>query len=271
MNGIVSLVRRSPLVSFFVVAYGLSWGVGVLLRGEPTGAFSPLFVGGPLLAAILITTRTDGRAGLRDLLHRLLRWQIAPGWYAVVLGLPVVIVAMAVGLNSVLGGAAPDWTKAPGLIQLALLFAIFLVVPIAAPLGEELGWRGFALPRLLAGRSVLLASLILGVLWAAWHLPVVLANPAVRPPAPFLLAVPPLAVLFTWIFLHTRDSVFIALLFHAWYDLVLVYVLATLVPADLERFLWAIAAVQWLAAVAVVIAARRQWLEGPQHVVPTFR
>ena len=264
MNRIISLVRRSPLVSFFALAYGLSWGVSLLLRGEPTGAFSPLFAGGPLVAAVLIVSMTDGRVGLRDLLNRLLRWQVAPGWYALVFGLPVAIVGSAIGLNTLFGGTAPDWTKAPGLTQLLLFMAIFLVVPIAAPLGEEVGWRGFALPSLLASRSALVATLILGVLWAAWHLPVVLANPSVRPPAPFLLAVPALAVLVTWLFLHTRESVFVALLFHAWYDLVLVFVLAVLVPADGERFLWAVAAVQWLAAAVVVVSARERWFVGPQ-------
>ena len=126
----------------------------------------------------------------------------------------------------------------------------------AAPLSEEVGWRGYALPRLLASRSALTASLIIGVLWSVWHLPVVLTDPATRPPAPFLLQVPPLAVLFTWVFVNTRGSLLIAIVFHAWYDLVLMYVVAMVVSADYERVFWLLAAMQVLAAVVVLLVAR---------------
>jgi membrane protease YdiL (CAAX protease family) len=116
--------------------------------------------------------------------------------------------------------------------------------------GEELGWRGYALPRLLASRSALSASLILGVLWGAWHLPTFLAPGTPQYGLPFsayVLLTTAYSVLFTWIYLHTRGSVLIATLFHgainlfqglflggidgarAWWLLVVAYGVAALV------------------------------------------
>jgi membrane protease YdiL (CAAX protease family) len=256
MNTFTSLVRRSPLMSFFAFAYALTWGVGALLRGEPTGLLSTngMFIGAPALAALLVIAATSGRAGFRDLRSRLLRWRVSPRWYAVVLGVPLLIVPIALAVNiTVLGGSALDWTKAPPLARVVLFFALFLFVPFTAPLGEEIGWRGFALPRLLTTRSALAASLILAALWAPWHLPTILADPAARPIVPFFLGFPSLAILFTWVFIHTKGSLLVAVLFHAWYDIVLLFPAEMLAAADTERMFWALAAVQGLVAVAVSV------------------
>jgi len=244
------------VLSFFALAYLITWGLGALLRGEPTGLLSNggMFVAGPLVAALLMIALTDGRAGFRDLGSRLIRWRVGARWYAVVLGLPIVIVAAAMALNvTVLGGSPLDWTKAPAPQMLVVYLAIFIFIPLAAPLAEEIGWRGFALPRLLAGRSALTASLILGVVWALWHLPGVLSDPGLRPPAPFFLGVVSLSVIVTWIFLQTKGSVLVAVLFHAWYDWVLLFPVAMLAPVDIERMFWGLVAVQIAIAVAVVL------------------
>src|SRR5436189_294520 len=81
------------------------------------------------------------------------------------------------GLLPLFGGGSLDWAQRPGLAQTAVLLVVLVVLPIGAPFAEELGWRGFVLPRLLKGRSPLMASLILGAIWSAWHIPVVLTNP----------------------------------------------------------------------------------------------
>jgi uncharacterized protein len=255
MNPITSLIRRSPVVSFFALAYGLTWGLGALLRGEPTGLLSAggMFVGAPALAAILVIAATTGRAGFRDLGSRLLRWRVSPRWYLVVMGLPLLIVPTALAINtSILGGAPLDWTKAPPLAQVVFYFAFFVLVPLTAPLGEEIGWRGFALPKLLTTRSVLVSTLIIAALWGPWHLPTILADPTARPIVPFLLAFPSLAILFTWVFIHTKGSLLIAVLFHAWYDVVFLFPAQMLAAADTERMFWALAVVQGLVASVVV-------------------
>lgn len=253
--GALAPVRRHPLISFFVLAYALTWGLGALLRGEPIGLFSVngMFVAGVALAALFVIAATDGRAGLRDVGSRLVRWRVATRWYAVVLALPLLIVPTALILNAtVFGGSGLDWTKAPQPAQVVFYFVLFVFVPLTAPLGEEIGWRGFALPRLLTTHSALVASLILGVLWALWHLPTILADPAARPIVPFLLAFPSLSILFTWVFIHTKSSLLMAVLFHAWYDIVLLFPAQMLSAADTERMFWALAVVQTVVAVAVV-------------------
>jgi uncharacterized protein len=261
MNAVTSLVRRSPLVSFFVLTYALSWGLGALFAGVPLIAPDRLFGAGPLVAALLVAAVAEGRAGLRDLGRRLVRWRVGLRWYAVVLVLPVVLVGVTVTLIPVFGGTALDWTKRPELAPTALLLVILLLLPLAVPLGEEVGWRGFALPRLLAVRSPLTATLILGVIWSLWHLPVVLDKPDLRVPAPFFLGVIPLAVLFTWLFLHTRGSLLIAVVFHAWYDLVLMYPLDVIARSDYARMWWLLFAVQSLVAVTVLLAERRRFTQ----------
>jgi membrane protease YdiL (CAAX protease family) len=170
-----------------------------------------------------------------------------------VFAVPVLIVGAVLVLLPVFGGTPPDWTKAPSLSETAMFFLLFMVFPFATPIAEEIGWRGVALPRLLVGRSALAASLILGVIWALWHLPVVLSAPAIRVPMPFMLTLIPTSVLFTWIFLHTRSSVFIAILFHAWSDVVLNYGLVTVSVADAALVWWLVAA--GYAVVAVVVIA----------------
>jgi membrane protease YdiL (CAAX protease family) len=263
MNSIRALMRRSPLVSFFGLAFILSWGAGAAIKGTPLLAPDGSFVAGVLIAALIVAVLVDGWAGLGDLGRRLLRWRVAPGWYAVVLLLPVLTVATLAGLLQLFDTTPLDWTKQPELAATALLFVVLMVLPVAAPVSEEIGWRGYALPRLLASRSALTASLVLGVIWSLWHLPVVLSDPVLRVPVPFLLQVIPTSVIFTWIFLHTRGSVFIALLFHAWFDVVLAYAGAMIAPSDYELMWWLLVAIQTGLAVVVLAIWGRNLVRRP--------
>jgi len=264
MNAVTSLVRRSPLVSFFVLTYALSWGVGALFAGVPLIAPDRLFGAGPLVA-LIVAALASGRAGLRDLGRRLLQWRVGLRWYAMVLVLPILLVGTAVALIPVFGGTAPDWTKAPDLAPMALMLVVFLVLPLAVPLGEEIGWRGFALPRFLTVRSPLTASLILGVIWSLWHLPVVLDKPDLRTPAPFLLTVIPTAALFTWLFLRTGGSLLIAVLFHAWSDLVLQYFGEVIARSDYARLWWLLLTVESIVAGVVLLADRHRFTAKPEE------
>jgi membrane protease YdiL (CAAX protease family) len=252
MSTVRSLVRRSPLVSFFLLTFALCWGLGAVLNGTAVLAPNANFISGVLIAALTVIVLTDGRAGLKDLGRRLLRWRVPPVWYAVVFVLPVLIVGATLALLSLFGGTPLDWTKQPSLASTAIFFALFMFLPIGAPVAEEIGWRGLALPRLLASRSALTSSLILGVIWALWHLPVVLSTPELRVPVPFMLAVVPLSILTTWIFVHTRSSVFIAILFHAWFDVVLLFGFEMVAKTDAALTWWLLAAVQTALAVIVV-------------------
>jgi uncharacterized protein len=200
-----ALIRRHPLPAFFVLTYAFSWWP------LPFGAFLPL---GPLLAALAVTAVIDGRPGLRTLRSRLLRWRVGWRWYAIALGLPLAVVLGAITLNLALGAPASALDDLDPWYVLVLVFAVRLINPLDGPLGEEPGWRGFALPRLQDGRSPLHASLILGLLVAGWHLPLVFLPGEDLAPV-LLLATVAVTFVYTWIFNHTGDSAFMTLVTHA--------------------------------------------------------
>src|SRR5918998_1700263 len=105
VDRLLSVVKHHPLVTFFVLAYGLSWGSYAMLGGPF------LFPWGPLLAALLVASVTRGKAGLKDLLGRCLRWRVGLTWYAVALGVPVAIGLATVGLNILLGAPMPTMAQ----------------------------------------------------------------------------------------------------------------------------------------------------------------
>src|SRR5215203_3222628 len=153
----MSLVRWHPLISFFVLAFALSWG------GWPLYAAGvwpiPFLAGGPFLAALIVVPLTRGRTGLRELGSRMIRWRVGWRWYAVALGLPLAVLLTTVALNLALGADAPSLAGVGSLSTVLLVFAVRLIDPMNGPMGEEPGWRGFALPGLQgSGRSPLLVT-----------------------------------------------------------------------------------------------------------------
>jgi uncharacterized protein len=200
------LVRKHPLIAFFVLASLLTWWVYPLLKFSPLlGIFGLI---GPALAAIIMAAVTDGKAGVKALLGRVVLWRVGLPWYVIALGLPTVLSLITAALAYLLGETE--------FIRVGALAPIELILFVAV-VGEELGWRGYALPRLLERFSPLIASLILGVLWGLWHVPtfVVPGTPQYGlPPTAFVLLTIEYSILMTWVFLHTAGSVLIATLFH---------------------------------------------------------
>ena len=254
MDFLRDLIRRNPLPSFVVLTFTMCWGIGALINGTPLLAPNGNFILGVPIAALFVIAMTSGRAGLKDLGRRALLWRVGLRWYLIVFGLPVLVVGLILILLPIVGAAPFDWSKMPPLVTLFAFTGLLMVLPLGTPVAEEIGWRGFALPNLLQTRSALTASLILGVIWSAWHLPVVLSDPVVRVPVPFMLAVIPLSILTTWIFVNTRSSLFIAILFHAWFDAFLAFGLAVVAPADAALIWWLLAGIQTVMAIAVVAA-----------------
>lgn len=231
-SGFKAFAKRHPLTAYFALAYALTWvliipimlsqmGLGLLNLPEPL-LFILLLLStysGPLPAALILTTLIDGREGRRQLLRRMFQWRVGLGWYLLVLvGYPLIFL---IGLT-VYSGAAP-WVA---LFQnLPLLLTYYL--PVAAigiifpSLGEEPGWRGFALPRLQQQYGPLAGTLILGVLHGLWHLPVYFIPGAILE-GPFnvtafaantglLIA---MTVIWTWLFNKAGQSVFFAMFVH---------------------------------------------------------
>jgi uncharacterized protein len=230
---LVRLVRHYPLITFFTLAFGLTWAnwlpQALVSRGLlwiTIPSFLAIVAGyGPALAAIIVTALTTGKPGLWRLVGRLTRWRVGLHWYAIALLTPVGISLVATALHILTGGDPPTFRQsslqlasagAPAWQQILLLFLLFTLG--FDGLGEELGWRGYALPKLEAGHSALTASLVLGVLWAAWHLPYALTPGSMLASTPlpwFVLSVMASSILYTWMFNNTQGSVLITIVFHA--------------------------------------------------------
>ena len=213
--------RAFPL-KYFVIAFAFTWffwGLDVLGARDMIPALPGLTVVGtfgPLVAAVIVTAQESGRAGLRSLLGRVVRWRVAPIWYAVAILGPLVITLGAIALHVALGGQPPSLGLLIGALPTLLIFVVYMMIAVA--LGEEVGWRGYALPALQARYSALLASLILGVMWGLWHLPVFFNPDTFYSNLPFALwlaYIVPFAILITWVFNSAGGSVLMAMFFHA--------------------------------------------------------
>jgi membrane protease YdiL (CAAX protease family) len=232
-------LKSHTLIAYFVLAYAISWlslgpialdSQGVLPFHIPSGFNSLLMlVGscGPLLTALLLVATTTSKGGMRTFFRQFLIWRVDLQWYLMVLFEPALVTLIALACASLLGGTSFNLAHPPVVHRLSLppganpwllLVPVFLLGGlIGGPLGEEPGWRGYALAKLQDRYSALVASLILGVLWSVWHLPFFFIKGTVQSTTPFLLfALATIAnsILITWVYNHTRGSVLLALLFH---------------------------------------------------------
>jgi membrane protease YdiL (CAAX protease family) len=211
----MSAIRRHPIITFFVLAYAISW-VGLPLYAAGIWPI-PFLATGPLIAALIMIALTQGRAGLRELGSRMIRWRIGWIWYVVAIGLPLAVLLLTVVLNVALGAGAPSLAGVGSLSTILLVFAVRLIDPTDGPLGEEPGWRGFALPGLQTSRSPLVTTLILAVFITGWHLPTFFLEGGFQPSIFVGGVLGTVAVTFwyTWLFNHTGGSVLITLVSHA--------------------------------------------------------
>jgi uncharacterized protein len=229
------LLARYPLVFFFIIAYAGTWLVELPYMRFADGAsllpFSwpiPFVVAaaaapfaGPCLAGFIMAGVTGGRAGIRRLLRSIVLWRVGLGWYLfAIVGIPAIMVLGGIVLPGVLASY-----QTPAL-WLVLTYPVSFVVAaiIGGPLGEEIGWRGFALPRLQWLYGPLVGSLILGPLHAFWHLPLFWIPQWGTPRDTILdllwyfLAAYFATFIYTWLFNNTKGSVLLAVLMHTSFD-----------------------------------------------------
>src|SRR5919112_4011695 len=212
MSYLVSVVRKHPLIAFFVLAFVLSWWPWILYSLDLLP--NPIVGFGPFLAAMVVLAVTEGKSGVIGLLRRMVRWRVGLQWYAAALLLPVVVTLTAAALNVLLLGAQPTSSAAElgGWSGFITTFFLWLLIPGLAGTWEEPGFRGYALPRLQVGRSALLASLILGVLWASWHSPFVVTGEDIWIDAYLFTII--WSPVYAWLFNNANGSVLIVMLFH---------------------------------------------------------
>jgi membrane protease YdiL (CAAX protease family) len=220
-----------PAWPFFALTYGLSWlfWIPAALMGQDVTTLSVTLLMalggiGPMVSGVVLTYLKQDRAAQRDYWRRVIQFnRIGPGWYTVI-GLTVpALTTLAVLLDRLVGGQGAQLEAAQRFLSrpLAILpFAIFTL--IFGPIPEELGWRGYALDRLQARWSALASSLILGLAWTLWHLPLFfiagtyqhqlgLGSPSFWI---FMLDKVPQSILMTWLYNHNQRSTLSAVLFH---------------------------------------------------------
>ena len=220
-------VMRFRLPLFFVLAFILSWSIWLpmavqKLAGQPAPVGSPLnalAVWAPALAAIIVSLLTGGKPAVDTLFVQLKRWRAGLAWYLAALLYPAAVWFIAYGIDRLLGNAYQVTFFAISRMfrpEQAYMVVVALVFVLPNTLGEELGWRGFALPELLKRFGPLAASLILGVFWAAWHLPMWLmyGKPGLPLAVSFVWTVA-IAVVFTWIYRGSGKRLPLAWLFHS--------------------------------------------------------
>ncbi|HSR21106.1 MAG TPA: CPBP family intramembrane glutamic endopeptidase [Anaerolineales bacterium] len=250
--------RGRSLVTYFILAYVFTWIFEIPLAAVAQGwirARVPFWIHylggfGPMLAALTVTGLSQGRDGVARLMRGVTLWRVGWTWTLIAVFLPIGLFAGVACLQKLARGTWPD---------LALLGEVeylpYLGIPLAVllwfltwGLGEEIGWRGFALPRLQNGRSALAATAILGVIHALWHLPAFFYKDAYRSMGlaaglpMVVLSVVAAAITFTWIFNSTRGSILLVAVYHALFDWLSVSKAGgPMAPAVMSGVVWVLA------------------------------
>ena len=282
---LADVIRRHPVVAYFLLAYGISWGGVALVAGVVGLSGGALMLAllvaisaGPTTASLVLTGTLDGQTGYRDLLTRLTRWRVAPRWYAVALLTNPIAMLLVLGALSL---ASPVYI--PGIltsesslarsmgmasISPALIAGLATMVGLVAGFFEELGWTGFATPRLLARHNCLAAGLTLGLLWATWHIAGDMPGTAAawgdqwpwRVLTWMYAGMVPYRVLMTWVYRHTQ-SVIVAVLMHTAYTAGQ-GLLQPGAPGNMDNVVWwgLLGVVLWIIVGLVAIADRAHLL-----------
>lgn len=220
-GGLRHVMRQHPLLFFFIMSYAFSWIIEIpyvlsargLLQGDFTIVFA-IHTFGPAMAAIIMTSVIEGREGLTRLRQRIRQRSGGWQWYLfILLGIPTLIL---LGIIIQPGALASFQGLTTGLLVTYPVY-YFAILFAGGPLGEEVGWRGFALPRMQPRYGPLWGTLLLGVLWTFWHLEdflTPLRGDFLTNFPIFLLFIMSLAIIFTWVFNHTGGSIFTAILAH---------------------------------------------------------
>lgn len=214
------------LLKFFLLTYAVTWacffGSAAMSRSTVPAVAALGRLGGPLfllgvfapgLVALGLTAWSDGRKGVRALLGRILRWQVGARWYVFALVYMAVVKLAAALIHRAVTGAWPRFGETS-----VLIMAAAIVISTWVQAGEEIGWRGYALPRLAERLGLAPASLLLGVLWAAWHLPLFLipgTDTSGQSFPLYLAQVTALSVAMAWLYWKTGGSLLLVMVLHA--------------------------------------------------------
>jgi uncharacterized protein len=236
------LIRRFPFTAFVLIAFGFTWPLAAGMRFSLLLPLLGLF--GPLLGAVVVIGALQGRPGLKGLWRRFALQGRHVKWLAVAFGLPLLLLV-------------PVWLLERSALALGPITGVSIALAFLV-VGEEVGWRGFALPYLLerwpALASSIGAGVAVGVVWALWHLPnFFLPGYPHRglPFTAFFILVVSYSILFTWLHIKTGGNLSVAVVFHAALNLF------SLAEVDPERQYWWKALTYSLAALVVAVGTKK--------------
>ena len=266
---------RRALVLFFPLTFALTWtswiaavlavreaGPGGAFRSGVTNLLVVLGIVAPAIVALGLTAWSDGREGLGALLRRLVEWEVPARWYVFAVGYMVAVKVTAAVAYRIVGGTWPVLGYQTWYLMLA---ATAFSTVIGGQAGEELGWRGYALPRMEALWGLGPASLVLGIIWAAWHLPLFYMPGADTYGQSFplyLVQVMGLSVAIGWLYGNTKRSLLLAMLMHAALNNMAGIVPGVARPAtnpfvpEAALLGWLTAGVIWMAAIYFLLRMR---------------
>lgn len=241
-----SVVKRYPLATFVVLNYlflALGWAV--------LGGQLPFT---PLLAALIVVPIIGGRRGLKAWASRIVRWRVGVQWYAAALLIPFASGAIAAFLNVRLGASYTplQWSDLPPLIPEAIF--VFLLVA----LGEEPGFRGFAIPQLQKRFSAVGAALILSAIGVVWHIPLFLTDDTPWEVIPLIVAG---YFIFVWLFNNTNGSVLIAMILHTSQNILAAQLFQPIFDSGDEiRYIWLLTLVFAVIVAIILVTCRNRYL-----------
>jgi membrane protease YdiL (CAAX protease family) len=264
--------------TFAVLTYIVSWLLWIASAAisrwdlsQPSGLVAlsgPLYLLGvfaPALVALVLTVRADGRAAVASLLHRTLVWSVGARWYLFAVGYFAAIKLAVAIVHHVITNEWPGFSQTPWFV---MLLAIVVSAPVQA--GEEIGWRGYLLPRLSTRVGLPVASIMVGAIWGCWHMPFFLIAGTDKSGQSFpayVLGVMALSVAMAWLYWRTQGSLLLTMLMHAAVNntnLVPTPLSTSANPFVLRASLveWLTVALLWLCAVFFLVAMR-----GPDRVL----
>lgn len=253
------------ILTFFVLTFAWTWGlwgIVALIREQAPLLTNALFLAsafGPGLAAVTVVLGFEGRAGSRRWLVQCLRWRVGWRWYTVTFLGPTLILLAALAVHAGLGGEIPASPYADRLLIAVAQFAVIAI--FGGPLGEEFGWRGYALPALTARMGWRGAGVVIGIAWALWHAPLLFMAETAQANLPvvmFLISTIGLSVVFARLGVHVGFSVLPALLLHSvinWWSMIVP------IAADGQAY-------YLVASIAIAVALIAYLVPGPKPASP---
>jgi uncharacterized protein len=209
--------RPGSLSAYFALTFALAWSLwliaAALTAGMSTASRAPFFLPGTFAPAFVALWLSSRRGQTRELIDGVFRWRVPVRLYLFAATYMAAIKLTAAVAHRAITGAWPSFGSTP-----LLLMAVGVIFSMPVQAGEELGWRGYALPRLASRMGFPFAAVVLGAIWAVWHLPLFLiagTDTTNQPFVVFLLSVTALSVAMTWLYVRTGASLLLVMLMHA--------------------------------------------------------